>query len=76
MAARVMVMVRRVAGEQQQQGRRQLGCWASNGNEGDCNHSNSLDWEFRLLVPISGTPTGDGIPIPFTIPKIPVGFYF
>jgi hypothetical protein len=28
------------------------------------------------LVPISGTPIGGGIPIPFTIPKIPVGFFF
>jgi hypothetical protein len=28
------------------------------------------------LVPISGTPIGGGIPIPFLIPKIPVGFFF
>jgi hypothetical protein len=35
-----------------------------------------LGWEFRVLVPISGTPIGCGIPIPFTIPKILVGFCF
>jgi hypothetical protein len=35
-----------------------------------------LGWEFRFLVPISGTPIGGGIPITFTIPKIPVGFFF
>jgi hypothetical protein len=28
------------------------------------------------LVPISGTPIGGRIPIPFTIPKILVGFFF
>jgi hypothetical protein len=33
----------------------------------------SLGWEFRFMVPISGTPTGSGIPDPFPIPKIPVG---
>jgi hypothetical protein len=32
-----------------------------------------LGWEFRVLVPISGTPIGSGIPDPFPIPKIPVG---
>jgi hypothetical protein len=28
------------------------------------------------LVLISGTPIGSGIPIPFPIPEIPVGFFF
>ncbi len=31
-----------------------------------------LGWEFRFFVPISGTPIGSRIPIPFSIPKIPV----
>ncbi len=35
----------------------------------------ALGWEFQFLVPISGTPIGGGIPIPFTIPKIPDGFF-
>jgi hypothetical protein len=35
-----------------------------------------LGWEFRFSVPISGTPIVSGIPIPFLIPKIPVGFFF
>jgi hypothetical protein len=35
-----------------------------------------LGWEFQFLVPISGTPIEGGIPILFTIPKIPVGFFF
>ncbi len=35
-----------------------------------------LGWEFQFLVLISGTPSGGRIPIPFTIPKIPVGFFF
>jgi hypothetical protein len=35
-----------------------------------------LGWEFQFLVPISGTPIGGGIPIPITIPKIPVEFFF
>jgi hypothetical protein len=35
-----------------------------------------LGWEFRFLVPISGTPIGGGIPIPFMIPKILVVFFF
>jgi hypothetical protein len=35
-----------------------------------------LGWEFRFLVPISGTPIGSRIPIPFLILKIPVGFFF
>ncbi len=34
-----------------------------------------LGWEFRFLVPISGTPIRSGIPIPFLIPKIPVGIF-
>ncbi len=34
-----------------------------------------LGWEFQFLVPISGTPIGSGIPIPFLIPKIPVRFF-
>ncbi len=28
------------------------------------------------MVPISGTPIRSGIPIPFSIPKIPVGLFF
>ncbi len=28
------------------------------------------------MVPISGTSIGSGIPIPFSIQKIPVGFFF
>jgi hypothetical protein len=35
-----------------------------------------LGWEFRFLVPISGTLIGSGIPIPFSIPKISDGFFF
>jgi hypothetical protein len=35
-----------------------------------------LGWEFQFLVPISGTPIGSGIPIPSSIPEIPVGFSF
>ncbi len=35
-----------------------------------------LGWEFRFLVPISGTPIVSGILIPFSIPKIPVGIFF
>ncbi len=35
-----------------------------------------LGWEFRFLVPISGTPIVSRITIPFLIPKIPVGKYF
>ncbi len=35
-----------------------------------------LGWEFQFLVPISGTPIVSRIPIPFLIPKIPVGKYF
>jgi hypothetical protein len=35
-----------------------------------------LGWEFRFLVPISGTPIRSGIPIPFSIPKIQVGIFF
>jgi hypothetical protein len=31
-----------------------------------------LGWEFRIMVPISGTPFGSGILDPFPIPKIPV----
>jgi hypothetical protein len=34
-----------------------------------------LGWEFRFLVPISGTPIVSGNPIPFLIPKIPVGIF-
>ncbi len=33
-------------------------------------------WEFQFSVPISGTPIGNGIPIPFLILEIPVGFFF
>jgi hypothetical protein len=36
----------------------------------------NLGLEFRFLVPISGTPIGSGIPIPFSIPEIPVGIIF
>jgi hypothetical protein len=43
---------------------------------GNGNSSRGLGWEFQFLVPISGTPIGSGIPIPFLIPKIPVGFFF
>ncbi len=35
-----------------------------------------LCWEFQFLVLISGTPIRSGIPIPFLIPKIPVGNFF
>ena len=35
-----------------------------------------LGWEFQFLVPISGTHIRSGILIPFTIPKISVGFSF
>jgi hypothetical protein len=35
-----------------------------------------LGWEFQFLVPISGTPIRSRIPIPFLIPKIPVGSFF
>ncbi len=35
-----------------------------------------LGWEFQFLVPISGTPIISRILIPFSIPKIPVGFLF
>jgi hypothetical protein len=35
-----------------------------------------LGWEFQFLVPISGTPIGSRILIPFLIPKIPVGNFF
>ncbi len=35
-----------------------------------------LGWEFRFSVPISGTPIGSGILIPFSIPKIPAGIFF
>jgi hypothetical protein len=41
-----------------------------------CKLVRRLGWEFLFLVPISRTPIGGGIPIPFTIPKIPVGFFF
>jgi hypothetical protein len=34
-----------------------------------------LGWKFQFLVPISGTPIVSRIPIPFLIPKIPVGFF-
>jgi hypothetical protein len=39
-------------------------------------HAAILGWEFQFLVPISGTLIGSGTPIPFLIPKIPVGFSF
>jgi hypothetical protein len=35
-----------------------------------------LGWEFRFLVPISGTPIVSKILILFLIPKIPVGIFF
>ncbi len=38
--------------------------------------STVLGWEFQFSVPISGTPIASGIPIPFSIPKIPVGKFF
>ncbi len=34
-----------------------------------------LGWEFRFLVPITGTPIGSRIPIPFSIPEILVRFF-
>jgi hypothetical protein len=34
-----------------------------------------VGWELRFLVLISGTPIVSGIPILFSIPKIPVGFF-
>ncbi len=36
----------------------------------------NLGLEFQFLVPISGTPIRSGIPILFSIPKIPVRFFF
>ncbi len=36
----------------------------------------NLGWEFQFLVPISGTPIVSGIPIQFSIQKIPVGTFF
>jgi hypothetical protein len=38
--------------------------------------SPKLGWEFQFSVPISGTPIGSGIPIPFLIPNILVGIFF
>jgi hypothetical protein len=35
-----------------------------------------VGWELQILVLISGTPIVSGIPILFSIPKIPVGFFF
>jgi hypothetical protein len=35
-----------------------------------------LGWEFQFLVLISGTPIISKTPIPCSIPKIPVGFFF
>jgi hypothetical protein len=35
-----------------------------------------LGWEFQFLVPISGTPIGSGIPIPYSIPEILFGHFF
>jgi hypothetical protein len=53
---------------------------SSLGEAGAIDHSDPanfiLGWEFQFLVPISGTPIGGGILIPFTIPKISVGFFF
>ncbi len=46
------------------------------GQDGEYALGLPLGWEFQFLVPISGTPIGRGIPIPFLIPKIPVGKYF
>jgi hypothetical protein len=40
------------------------------------NSTPSLGWEFYFLGPISGTPIGSGILILFTIPKIPVVFFW
>ncbi len=34
-----------------------------------------LGWEFQFLVPISGTPIGSRILIPFLIPDIPVRIF-
>jgi hypothetical protein len=42
-----------------------------------CERSSALlGWKFQFSVPISGTPIGSGIPILFSIPKLPVGFFF
>jgi hypothetical protein len=38
--------------------------------------SGGLGWEFQFLVPIPGTPIGSEILILFSIPEIPVGFFF
>ncbi len=38
--------------------------------------ASNLGWDFQFLVPISGTSIGSRIPIPFLIPKIPVGKFF
>jgi hypothetical protein len=38
--------------------------------------TNFLGWEFQFLVPISGTPIGSRILLPFLIPKILVGKFF
>jgi hypothetical protein len=42
----------------------------------DATSSMNLGWEFRFLVPISGTPIKNGILILFLIPTILVGFFF
>ncbi len=39
-------------------------------------YSHLLGWEFQFLAPISGTPIGNRISIPFLILDIPVGFFF
>ncbi len=36
----------------------------------------NLGWKFWFLVTISGTPIESGTPIQFSIPEIPVGFFF
>jgi hypothetical protein len=38
--------------------------------------ANGLGWEFRFLVPISGTPIVSRITILCLIQKIPVGIFF
>ncbi len=55
---------------------------SSTSTQAHCFHMNEvfanrrLGWELRFLVPISGTPIGSGILIQFTIPRIPVKFFF
>ncbi len=51
-------------------------CTGRQARQGPAWDGQLLGWEFQFLVPISGTPIRGGILIPFTIPKILVGFFF